>query len=96
MYFFAGVTVEVRQKRIIKIHFGPQAYLQDVILMDKHFQIVILTSWNTFCQKRVHNIIQNLGSKPIIWARNIKVSSFHGKLNINIAFLYNNIRKKKT
>ncbi|CAA2967978.1 replication A 70 kDa DNA-binding subunit D-like isoform X1 [Olea europaea subsp. europaea] len=84
-----GVAIEVRQKRIIQTHFGTQASLQDVILIDKNYQTVMLTLWDTFVEQECTAIVQNLPTKPVIWAINLKASSFNGitlstKANSNI------------
>ncbi|CAA2992823.1 Hypothetical predicted protein [Olea europaea subsp. europaea] len=87
-----GVVIEVRQKRIIQTQFGTQACLQDVVLIDKSFQTIILTMWDTFVENECITIIDNIGSKPIIWVTNLKVSSYNGltlSTKVNSTFFIN-------
>ncbi|CAA2992822.1 Hypothetical predicted protein [Olea europaea subsp. europaea] len=87
-----GIVIKVRQKRIIQTQFGTQAYLQDVVLIDKSFQTIILTMWDTFVENECVIIIDNIGSKPIIWVTNLKVSSYKGltlSTKVNSTFFIN-------
>ncbi|CAA3005690.1 Hypothetical predicted protein [Olea europaea subsp. europaea] len=87
-----GIAIEVRQKRIIQTQFGTQACLQDVVLIDKSFETIILTPWDTFVENDCVTIIDNIGSKPIIWATNLKVSSYNGvtlSTKVNSTFFIN-------
>ncbi|XP_022895229.1 replication protein A 70 kDa DNA-binding subunit B-like [Olea europaea var. sylvestris] len=73
-----GIAIEVRQKRIIQTQFGTQTCLQDVVLIDKSFETIILTMWDTFVENDCVTITDNIESKPIIWTTNLKVSSYNG------------------
>lgn len=87
-FFFTGVVgvaVDVRQKRIIQTHFGTEATLQDITLIDKEFQTVMLTLWDSFVERECVTITANLANRPVIWATNLKVSSFNG-INTNPKF----------
>lgn len=68
-----GVAIDVKQKRIIQTHFGTEAALQDIMLIDKEFQTVTLTLWDSFVERECITITTNLANRPVIWATNLKV-----------------------
>lgn len=74
-----GAAIDIRQKRLIQTRFGTETFLQDIVLIDNKFRTVVLTLWDTFVDEEGNKILQNIANKPIIWATNLKVSSFNGK-----------------
>ncbi|KAL2517946.1 Replication protein A 70 kDa DNA-binding subunit B [Abeliophyllum distichum] len=73
-----GVAIDIKPKRLIKVRSGGQSYVQDVVLVDQSFDTILLTLWDCFVDKECVYISQHLSKKPIVIAKHLKVSSFHG------------------
>lgn len=60
------MAIDIRPKRLIQTRFGNQAYVQDILLIDKTFHTIILTMWDTYVEKECVLIAEKIAKKPII------------------------------
>ncbi|KAL2505399.1 Replication protein A 70 kDa DNA-binding subunit B [Abeliophyllum distichum] len=86
-----GVALDIKPKRLIQTWFGTQSYIQDVVLINERFQIVLLTMWENFVNNECIFISNNLTRKLIVIGTHLKVSSFNGlsiSTKTNSSFLF--------
>ncbi|KAL2499049.1 Replication protein A 70 kDa DNA-binding subunit B [Abeliophyllum distichum] len=73
-----GMVIDTRPKRMIQTRSGNQCQVQDIILVNKRLETIILTMWENFVDNECNYICENLAKKPVIIAKHLKVSSFNG------------------
>ncbi|KAL2527190.1 replication protein A 70 kDa DNA-binding subunit B-like [Abeliophyllum distichum] len=73
-----GMVIDTRPKRMIQTRSGNQCQVQDIILINKRLETILLTMWENFVDNECNYICENLAKKPVIIAKHLKVSSFNG------------------
>lgn len=75
----------MKPKRLIQTRYGNQTYVQDVVLIDKNFNTIILTMWDSYVEKECVLLAEKIVKRPVILANQLKASSFNGNhLNLPI------------
>lgn len=79
----------MRPKRLIQTRIGNQKYVQDVMLMEKTFNTITLTMWDSYVEKECIFLADKIATKPVILANRLKVLSFNSNhLPFYLAILY--------
>ncbi|CAI9763417.1 unnamed protein product [Fraxinus pennsylvanica] len=73
-----AIAIDIRPKRLIHTRAGGQVYVQDIVLMNKRFETVVLTMWEAFVERECILIANNIAKKPVLVGNHLKVSSFNG------------------
>ncbi|KAL2471009.1 Replication protein A 70 kDa DNA-binding subunit D [Abeliophyllum distichum] len=73
-----GMIIDIKPRRIIQTRFGKECQVQDLVLVNKRFDTVLLTMWETFVDNECKYICQNLRKKLILIGKHLKVTSFNG------------------
>ncbi|KAL2492250.1 Replication protein A 70 kDa DNA-binding subunit B [Abeliophyllum distichum] len=73
-----ALCIDMKPKRLIQTRSGNQTYVQDIILINKSFQTMMLTMWDSYVDRECVLIAENIANKPVIVASHLKVSSFNG------------------
>ncbi|KAL2466624.1 replication protein A 70 kDa DNA-binding subunit B-like [Abeliophyllum distichum] len=59
-----GIIIDIKPRRIIQTRFGKECQVQDLMLINKRFDTVLLTMWEPFVDNECKYICQNLKKKP--------------------------------
>ncbi|KAL2492233.1 Uncharacterized protein Adt_27861 [Abeliophyllum distichum] len=73
-----ALCIDMKPKRLIQTRSGNQTYVQDIIVINKSFQTMMLTMWDSYVDRECVLIAENIANKPVIVASHLKVSSFNG------------------
>ncbi|KAL2542507.1 Replication protein A 70 kDa DNA-binding subunit E [Abeliophyllum distichum] len=58
-----GIIIDIKPRRIIQTRFGKECQVQDLVLINKRFDTVLLTMWEAFVDNECKYISQNLKKK---------------------------------
>ncbi|KAL2505189.1 Replication protein A 70 kDa DNA-binding subunit B [Abeliophyllum distichum] len=58
-----GIIIDIKPRRIIQTRFGKECQVQDLVLINKMFDTVLLTMWEAFVDNECKYISQNLKKK---------------------------------
>ncbi|KAL2492914.1 Replication protein A 70 kDa DNA-binding subunit E [Abeliophyllum distichum] len=73
-----GMIIDIKPRRIIQTRFGKECQVQDLVLVNKRFDTVLLTMWEAFVDNECKYICQNLRKKLVLIGKHLKVTSFNG------------------
>ncbi|CAI9755678.1 unnamed protein product [Fraxinus pennsylvanica] len=73
-----AIAIDIRPKRLIHTRAGGQVYVQDIVLMNKIFETVVLTMWEAFMDRECIFLSNTITKKPVLVGNHLKVSSFNG------------------
>ncbi|KAL2518470.1 Replication protein A 70 kDa DNA-binding subunit B [Abeliophyllum distichum] len=76
-----GMVIDTRPKRMIQTRSGNQCQVQDIILINKRLETILLTMWENFVDNECNYICENLAKKPVIIAKHLKRVSLSTKAN---------------
>ncbi|KAL2484943.1 Replication protein A 70 kDa DNA-binding subunit B [Abeliophyllum distichum] len=79
-----GMVIDTRPKRMIQTRSGNQCQVQDIILVNKRLETIILTMWENFVDNECNYICENLAKKPVIIAKHLKVAKKNAETLNNI------------
>ncbi|KAL2543442.1 Replication protein A 70 kDa DNA-binding subunit B [Abeliophyllum distichum] len=71
-----GIIIDIKPRRIIQTRFGKECQVQDLVLIDKRFDTVLLTMWEAFVDNECKYICQNLKKKTCLSISTKADSSF--------------------
>ncbi|KAL2552491.1 Replication protein A 70 kDa DNA-binding subunit D [Forsythia ovata] len=74
----AGMIIDIKPRRIIQTRYGKECQVQDLVLINKKFDTILLTMWEAFVDNECKYISKNLKRKPVLIGKHLKVTSFNG------------------
>ncbi|KAL2546873.1 replication protein A 70 kDa DNA-binding subunit D-like [Forsythia ovata] len=73
-----GMIIGIKPRRIIQTRCEKECQVQDLVLVNKKFDTILLTMWEVFVDNECKYISQNLKRKPVLIGKHLKVTSFNG------------------
>ncbi|KAL2465108.1 Replication protein A 70 kDa DNA-binding subunit B [Abeliophyllum distichum] len=76
-----GMVIDTRPKRMIQTRSGNQCQVQDIILVNKRLETIILTMWENFVDNECNYICENLAKKTSHYCKTSERVSLSTKAN---------------
>ncbi|KAL2495711.1 Uncharacterized protein Fot_39468 [Forsythia ovata] len=79
-YDILGVVIDVLPKKLVQTKYQRESCIQEIVLINEKFERMFLTAWDEFVVNECKTVTTMVGAALIILARNLRVSSFNGKI----------------